>query len=103
MECFKGDYAPLIDDFKDTACKCIADGAEVIIAGGGLFSIMLTQGGLREIDGVPFLDPFLISLKASEQAVDLHRSGIIIKSQKGFYLTPNQDEIGKALRFFWNY
>ena len=56
MECFKEDSAPLINDFCNIARTCIADGAEVIIAGGGLFSIMLTQGGLLA------LQPILVGL-----------------------------------------
>ena len=100
MECFTGDRTPLFEDFRNRARDCIADGAEVIIAGGGLFSILLTQGGLREIDGVPLLDPFLISLKAAEAAIDLHKSGMPVRSREKLYYTPPQNEIAKAVEHF---
>ena len=100
MECFKGDSASLINDFRNSARTCIADGAEVIIAGGGLFSIMLTQGGLREIDGVPVLDPFIISLKAAEMAIDLYKSGIPVRSRERLYYAADHNEIGKAVEYF---
>jgi len=101
LECFKGDCTPLFEDFRNSARDCIADGAEVIIAGGGLFSILLTQGGLREVDGVPLLDPFLISLKTAEMAIDLHKSGILVTSREKLYYTPPQNEIGKAVEHFF--
>lgn len=100
---FNGDCTPLMDDFKSIARTCIADGAEVIIAGGGLFSILLTQEGLREIDGVPFLDPFLISLKTAEVMIDLHKAQIPVTSRERLYLNPTQNLIEEAVKFFWNY
>jgi allantoin racemase len=100
MECFREDSAPLINDFRNIARTCIADGAEVIIAGGGLFSIMLTQGGLREVDGVPVLDPFIISLKNAEMTVDLYKSGIPVTSRERLYYKPAFNEIEKAMEYF---
>jgi allantoin racemase len=98
--CCYDNYAPLITDFESIARTCIADGAEVIIAGGGIFSLLLTQGGVREIDGVPYLDPFIICLKTAEMAVDLHKAGIPVKSRERLYLTPPQSTIEQALKFF---
>jgi allantoin racemase len=100
MECFRGDDALLINDFRNIARTCIGDGAEVIIAGGGLFSIMLTQGGVREVDGVPVLDPFIISLKNAEMAVDLHKSGIPVASRERLYYKPDVNEIEEAMEYF---
>jgi len=100
MGCFAGDCTSLFEDFRNGARDCIAEGAEVIIAGGGLFSIMLTQGGLREVDGVPVLDPFVISLKAAEMAIDLNKWGIPVRSREKLYYTPPQDEIEKAVEYF---
>ncbi len=96
-----GDYL-LISDFEDLVRTCIADGADVVIAGGGLFSVMLTQAGIREIDRVPILDPFVISLKTCEMMIALHAAGVPVVSRRSVYYTPNQDTSAEALSYFFD-
>jgi len=84
--CLGGDYQPAVDNFAEIAEGCIDDGADVLIAGCGLLSPMLTAAGLHQISGVPVLDPMLVSLKYAEMLVDYRQSGMPVKSTAGLLL-----------------
>lgn len=84
--CLGGDYQPAVDNFTQIAAGCIEDGADVLIAGCGLLSPMLTAAGLHQIEGVPIIDPMLVSLKYAEMLVDYKRSGFPVKSTAGLLL-----------------
>lgn len=85
LGCLAGDHTPVIENFQEVARGLIEDGAEVIIAGCGLLSVMLSRKGVSEIDGVPIIDPVLVAVKLAEAMVDLNRKGIPIISRKGIY------------------
>ena len=61
------------------------EGAEVLILGCGLLSPVLTRNGIKEIEGVPLIDPIIIGIKKAEIMVDLYKTGIPVISRKGFY------------------
>lgn len=91
MGCLSGNYKPVVNNFTTIARGCIEDGAEVLIAGCGVLSNMLTDAGLMQVDGVPVIDPEIIALKTAEMLVDMHRANIPIVSRKGIYaLTPRK-------------
>jgi allantoin racemase len=65
---------------------CIADGADVLILGCGLVSVLLSEGaGVGDIDGVPVITPVAAAIKAVESLVDLQRSGTATKSAVGYW------------------
>ena len=84
--CLGGDFSPAVENFSEVARGCIADGADVLIAGCGLLSPMLSLGGLSTVDGVPVIDPMLASLKFAEMLVDYKRAGLPVKSTAGWLL-----------------
>ncbi len=101
MACLQGNYQPIIEDFKRVAKTCIEDGADVIIAGCGLYSPMLTQSGVVEFEGAPVIDPMLVSLKVAEIMVDYKKAGITLKNASGRFLRLSAsqiDEVVKAAR-----
>lgn len=89
----KGDPGPLIKDFSTVANGCIEEGADTLIVGCGLVSPVLTVNGIRELSGVPLIDPMIASLKTAEMMVTLSKAGMPVKSGKGLYQRP-----GDALR-----
>ena len=97
MNSFRGDWAPIINNFQEVAKKCIEDGAEVIIVGCGLMSPIFSASGIRYVEGAPILDPTLVGIKAAEMMVDLQKAGIPTISRKGYYLAPPSEEIAKML------
>jgi Asp/Glu/hydantoin racemase len=92
FECLiSGNVSPIIDDFKLVAAGCLEDGADVIIAGCGLVSPVLTVGRIREIDGAVVIDPMIASLKMTELLVNLRSTGMRIKSMRGLYQPPPEN------------
>jgi allantoin racemase len=79
------DLSPVVNNFQEVARGCIADGAEVLIMGCGLFSIVLTQAGLTTVDGAAVVEPMIASLKMTEMLVDLHQAGLPFVSRRSIY------------------
>ncbi len=88
-----GKYGPICEDFIKIAEGCIADGAEVIIAGCALLAPLLTLSGLTRIGKVPVLNPVLIGIKWAEMLVDLQKLGLPIISRQGINLAPPKGEV----------
>jgi len=97
FSCLGGDFRPTIDGFKEIAWDCIKDGAEVLIAGCGLMSPMLTEEGCTEVEGVPVIDPMLIGIKMAEMMVDLAKAHIPFISRKGLYRKACDEEIERVM------
>ena len=71
-----GRYDGIVDDFLTIGRECIADGAEVIIAGCGLISPIFPVKGIFDLQGVPILDPMAMALKTTETLTKLKSKGI---------------------------
>jgi allantoin racemase len=84
-----GEPGPLIEDFSLVAKGCLEDGADTLIVGCGLVSPVLTVHGVREISGVPIIDPMIASLKTAEMMAGLSRSGMPVKCGRGLYQRPD--------------
>lgn len=66
--------------------ECIAEGADVIIFGCGLVSVVAREVlGIRDIDGVPIVTPIIAAVKMVETLVDIGQAGIAIKSARGYW------------------
>jgi len=96
--CLIGDYRPVIEDFTRVARTCIEDGADVIIPGCGLYSPMLTQSGIVEFEGVPIIDPMLVSLKVAEMLVDFSKAGIKFRAGHGRFSRPKASQIKEVVK-----
>lgn len=95
------DYDSIIEDFKKVAQGCIKDGAEVLIAGCGSLSPILSVNGIREIDGAPVVDPEQAALKFAEMMVDFQTAGIPVKSSKGLFLKAPKGETLKGYKLLF--
>lgn len=98
QDCLGGDYGPAIENFKNIALGCIEDGAEVLIVGCGVVSPILTVNGVKDIDGVPIIDPMQVSLKFAEMLVDFKASGMPIMSHKGLFLKATKEDIQSSCK-----
>ena len=97
-----GDYSVILKSFKEIAVGCINDGAEVLIAGCGLLSPLLTDGGVFEVEGVPVIDPMLAAIKFGELMVDLCKAGLPFVSRKGLYFKAPNSELKDFLNGSFN-
>ena len=98
LGCLAGNYGPAVENFKEIAQGCMEDGAEVLIAGCGLLSPMLTLSNTKEMDGVPVIDPMQVALKFAEMMVDFKAAGMPVISRKGYFSRPNEEGILKAAK-----
>lgn len=77
-----------INLFKEIGKDAIErDGAEVLIPGCTIFSAILTENKIYEIDGCPILDCVATAIKIAESLVDLKRAFGIKVSRSGLYAT----------------
>jgi allantoin racemase len=99
VKCMRsGNYSSVIENFIEVSRKCMEDDAEVIIAGCGLLSPILTTSGVREIDGAPVIDPMIVSLKFAELLASLSKVGMPIKSTRGLFIVPSDENRIKGLK-----
>ena len=104
VKCVEGSSDQFLVDLEKAARECIADGADVIIAGGQFFGPALLKHHFNKIPGtgVPVLDSTACGLKMAEMFVGLRRVAGIEKSQHETspYQTPPADVIDRARRLF---
>lgn len=83
VRCLQGTSDEFLVEFEKTAKECIADGADVIIAGGQLFGPAFIKHQFFKIPntGVPVVDTAACGLKLAEMLVSLHRSMRLTKSE----------------------
>ncbi len=93
-----GNFDPVIKNFIEVSKRCLEDDAEVIIAGCGLVSPMITTKGVRDIDGAPIIDPMVSSLKFAEMLAKLSKNGMNIKSTRGLFIIPTSESRAKGLK-----
>jgi allantoin racemase len=83
VKCLQGTSDEFLVELEKTAKDCIADGADVIIAGGQLFGPALMKHQFFTIPntGVPVVDPSACGLKMAEMLVSLRLSMKLNKSE----------------------
>ena len=90
---------PLIEAFAEAARGVIKNGADILIPGSATTSGLLTDQGVREIDGVPILDVHGTLIKMAELMVDMRNVGIA-RSKKGLYFAPSKEELTETRKLF---
>lgn len=90
--------------FSDAANECIAQGADVVIAGGQLFGPVFQKFGYTTVPGtgVPVVEVASCGLKLAEALVGLRRSVGLAKSEhpNAPFRTPPADAVALACRTF---
>lgn len=79
------DPGPVIEAFSAAARRCIDDFADVIIPAEGLFTQVLAQAGIREIDGVSVMDCVAVTALQAESMALLHRYTGLIQGRRWEY------------------
>jgi len=97
VECLEGKSDQFLVEFEKAALECIADGADIIIAGGQLFGPAFVKHGFTKIanTGVPVMETTSCGLKFAQTLVSLKRSIGLEKSQHihARFKTPPQDAL----------
>jgi len=104
VECIEGTSDQFLVEFEKTARECIADGADVIIAGGQLFGPAFVKHGFHSIPntGVPVLETTACGLKFAQTLVSLKRSIGLVKSEHihSRFKTPPQELMNDVRKKF---
>ena len=93
MQSFRSatDATRVIAEFRAQAERLVAQGADVVIPGGGIPMLLLGENQVREIGGAPVLDGLHALVKHTETAVILRReSGLETSRLADFRLAPDQ-------------
>ena len=93
-------HSEFIPRFEQAARACIADGAEVILAGCGYYGPLLRSVGYTEIPGtgVPVLDASVIGMKYLEAMTDIAKTCGYVKSRRHTFRAPDRDLLNKGRR-----
>jgi len=83
VRCLQGKDDEFLVALEKTAKECIADGADVIIAGGQLFGPVFQKHNFNQIanTGVPVIEVSACGLKMAEMLVTLRRANGLRKSE----------------------
>lgn len=104
MRCMEGRDDEFLTSFEKTARECIADGADVIIAGGQLFGPVFQRYKFFEIagTGVPVIEVSACGLKFAEMMVTLRRTAGLAKCQAptGYFRTPPREMVDQVRKDF---
>jgi len=104
VQCVEGRNDNFLTALEKSARECIADGADVIIAGGQFFGPALLKEKFVRIPNteVPVVDSTACGLKFAEMLAGLRRSTGLAKSQheSSPYRTPPRDVMDRARRAF---
>jgi allantoin racemase len=93
--------APMIDRFRESARRLIAEGADVIIPGEMPLNLLLATEGVSRVDGVPILDGLAITLSLSECMVDLKRTTGLSASRHGWFnAAPKRERVAQVMKFY---
>jgi len=104
MDCLEGRSTAFLDAFTSAALECIADGADVILAGGQLFGPVFQRHGYLEIPGtgVPVVEVAACGVRMAETLVALRRNVGLRKSEhvNAPFRTPPAPVLAQARQTF---
>jgi len=86
---------PIIEKFKATAKKAIADGASVIIPSPAFLATLLYNQGLTKLGDVVVLHTVSVAVKTAEMMVDLKKIGIEVCRKFQVYGSPPRELLEK--------
>lgn len=104
LRCVEGTSDQFLVEFEQTARECIADGADVIIAGGQLFGPAFQRNNFWTVPGtgVPIVECAASGLKMAELLVGLGRGLGLTTSQhpRSPFRTPPREALERVRRDF---
>ncbi|WKU43408.1 aspartate/glutamate racemase family protein [Streptomyces sp. VNUA116] len=92
-----GDCDPFLTVYTEAAERARAAGAEVIIPAEGIPNEILWHLGVRELAGMPVVDPAGLAVKLAELTGELGRLGIFARSTAGYWFHRPPSDIAHHL------
>jgi Asp/Glu/hydantoin racemase len=90
----------VIDGFDAVVEQCVDDGAEIVIPGGGIISMLLNREGIDEMHGVPIMDQITVLVKMTETYADLYEMGALQTSRRKMYQSPDEEFLQELISLY---
>jgi Asp/Glu/hydantoin racemase len=97
-----GRHERIVEEFHAAARRCYAQGADTIIAGDTIISIVMVAQNALVVPGTsqPIVDLITSGVKVCEALVDLHQSLGIVRSRAGRLASPDAADLAAAFETF---
>ena len=86
------DPEPLLKELQPIASKAGEQGADMLITTCAILNMVLVANGIKEIEGIPFLDSVGTTVKMAEFLVDLKNMGID-RVNRGLYTRLTKEQL----------
>ena len=84
---------------RPIARKATENGADIMVSTCGICNMILASHGIREVEGLPFLDSLGTSIKMAELLVDLKNMGIE-RVNRGLYTRLTKEELAAVRKLY---
>lgn len=88
-----GDFELFLKVFSDAAERAAEKGAQVLIPGEGIPTEIFWHLGIRELHGLPLIDPAGLLIRATELTVNLQSLGVVKRSEAGYWFRRPDDRL----------
>ncbi len=92
---------PLLDAFRATVERAVAEGASVIVPGEGPLNVFLAAHGLSRVGEVPVLDSLGTCVQVAEMRARQFRRSGLVASRRGFFAEQAPRDVVDAARAFY--
>ncbi|MGP4105253.1 hypothetical protein, partial [Nonomuraea sp. KM90] len=82
------DFTPLLDAYTAAAGRAAAAGAQWLVSAEGIPHEILIHLGVRELAGLPLIDPLGLAIATAEHLHRLRTLGIIARPETGYARRP---------------
>lgn len=93
----RGAFNDIVDQFTRSAAPLVAEGAELVIPGGGFPALLLTRIDDFRIDGAPVLNPIAVAAQMAETGARLQRLTGVTASRVGAFSKPPDQALQEFL------
>jgi len=93
------DPEPLLKGAREVAKKAAEQGADMLISTCGCLNMVLVSNGIKEIEGIPFLDSVGTVVKTAEFLVDLKNIGAD-RVTRGLYTRVTKEELSAVRKLY---
>jgi allantoin racemase len=88
-----GDFELFVKVYGDAAERAAERGAQVLIPGEGIPAEIFWHLGIRELAGLPVIDPAGLLVRVTELTVDLAKLGVISRPTAGYWFRRPDDAL----------
>jgi allantoin racemase len=96
-QALEGNFDPFVSAYGDAALRARKAGAELIVPAEGIPNEILWHLGIRELHGMPVVDPAGLAVKLAELTVTLQSLKIFSRSNAGYWFNRPPAEISAHL------